>query len=149
MAKWTFPPCLTSPALTFLHVQARTGLGRAPSVQCPGLSAPVPQPPLPPSLEEEVHQCLGALQGPLLPRGPRLLLLPLLLLFCRHEGAPGRLEGGQKGRTRGRGVGRGREKGEWGTDRVCSHEGRWGWGRGGAGALLQFFTPPLPTATAM
>ena len=56
---------------TFLQVQARTGLGWAPAVQRPGLSVPIPcQPPLPPSLEEEVHQGLGALQGPLLPRGP-------------------------------------------------------------------------------
>lgn len=108
-----FPPQPIRPALTFLRVQARVGLGWAPSVQSPGLSAPVPcQPPVPPSLEEEVHQRLGALQGPLLPRGPRLLLLPLLLLLCRHEGAPRGLEGGQKGRPRGRGVGRGREKGE-------------------------------------
>ena len=56
---------------TFLQVQARAGLGWAPAVQRPGLSVPIPcQPPLPSSLEEEVHQGLGALQGPLLPRGP-------------------------------------------------------------------------------
>lgn len=124
------PPCLTHPALTSLHVQARAGLGWASTLQSPGLSAPIPcQPPLPPSLEEEVHQCLGALQGTLLPRGPRLLLLPLLLLLCRHEGASGRAGG--VGRREGQGAG------VWGGAERRENRGQTGSAaRWGGGVLL-------------
>lgn len=118
------PAWLTCPVLTFLQVRVGAGPGCAPTVQRPDLSAPVPcQPPLPPSLEEEVHQGLGALQGPLLPRGPRLLLPPLFLLLCRHEGAPGGLEGWAEGKDEGQGCGEGQRKGRVGGRRDRSEKG--------------------------
>lgn len=138
------PAWLTCPVLTFLQVRVGAGPGCAPTVQRPDLSAPVPcQPPLPPSLEEEVHQGLGALQGPLLPRGPRLLLPPLFLLLCRHEGAPGGLEGWAEGKDEGQGCGEGQRKGRVGGRRDLQPCGEVGMSTG-LGFLFQLSTPPPP-----